>query len=876
MSMTASTTQSANIVPPFLLVGRERAWCIVSGAVDVFLVDVNGETPHGPRRYVARLEAGGALFAVAMEDGGGAGLLACPLPGTRLDAAAAASVPADALGIWTRALAQAIVSPPPDLTALPDRPALAELGAFHREALGALVRDRAEADRKERERLTLAAGQEAAAAGVALRQLASPLGVGPAPAEGGAAMDLASPLLRAADAVGKAMGIRIRAPRGLHRAENAVEAIARASGIRARYVALKGEWWREQSGPLLVFRDGDDRPAAVVPDWRGRYRIWDPVEDSTRRLDRKEATSLGSFAWIFYRPFPPRKLGVRDLLVFGMRGAAGDLTTILMMGIASGLLAVLLPVAMGITFDSIIPGADRSGLLAVSVFLGIAAVASALFELTRNFAVLRLEGRMDAAMQAAVWDRLLQLPVPFFRDYTAGDLAMRSLAISQIREMLTGSTLESIFSGIFSAFSFALMFYYSWRLAVLGTVLTVIFFLVPIVVGVLQVRRLRALSEVQGRISGMVLQFVSGIAKLRVTGKELRAFTVWAREFTLQKLQATAARRLSNGLAVFMSVFPLLCSGAIFYCNSLLVADGMVSLTTGAFLAFHAAFFQFLAGALALSSAAVSVLGIVPMFERARPILETLPESSAGKGEPGELTGNIEVTHAFFRYRPDSPLVLRDLSLSVRPGEFVALVGASGCGKSTLFRLLLGFERLDSGAIHFDGQDLAGMNPQAVRRQMGVVLQQGQLQTGNVFENIAGARVLTMDDAWNAARLAGLDEDIRAMPMGMHTVISEGGGGLSGGQRQRLMIARAIASRPRILLFDEATSALDNQTQAIVSRSLEALDATRIVIAHRLSTIVKADRIFVLEAGRVVQSGTYAELIAQEGLFAKLAQRQLV
>jgi ATP-binding cassette subfamily C protein len=263
------------------------------------------------------------------------------------------------------------------------------------------------------------------------------------------------------------------------------------------------------------------------------------------------------------------------------------------------------------------------------------------------------------------------------------------------------------------------------------------------------------------------------------------------------------------------------------------------------------------------------------MFERARPILETLPETSDAKGEPGGLTGNIEISHAFFRYRPDTPLVLRDLSLSVRPGEFVALVGASGCGKSTLFRLLLGFDRLDSGAIHFDGQDLAGMNPQAVRRQIGVVLQNGQLQTGDIFENIAGTRPLTIDDAWAAASLAGLEDDIRAMPMGMHTVISEGGGGLSGGQRQRLMIARAIASRPRILLFDEATSALDNLTQAIVSRSLEQLEATRIVIAHRLSTIVKADRIFVLEAGRVVQSGSYAELIAQEGLFAKLAQRQL-
>jgi ATP-binding cassette subfamily C protein len=869
--MTASSPQFTNIVPPFLLRGREEAWSIVSGAVDIFLVDVNGEVPCGPRRYVTRLETGAALFALATEDSGSASLLACPLPGIQLEAAMAAGVPPDALELWSSAIARAIVNPPPDL---PKRPSLAELSAFHRAALAALVRERAESDLRERERLALAAGQEAAAAGVALRQLASPLGAASPPAEGGAEMDLASPLLRAADAVGRAMGIRICAPRGPE-TEESVEAIARASGVRARRVALKGKWWREQSGPLLVFREEDNRPAAALPGWSGRYRLWDPVEDRTSRLDRKRATGLGSFAWIFYRPFPARKLSVWDLLVFGLRGAAADLTTILTMGIASGLLAMLLPIAIGVTFDSIIPGADRSSLLAVSVFLAVAAVASGLFEFTRNFAVLRLEGRMDAAMQAAVWDRLLGLPVPFFRDYTAGDLATRSLAVSQIREKLTGSTLESIFSGIFSAFSFLLMFYYSWRLGLLATGLTAMVFLVPIGVGILQVRKLRELWEVQGRISGLVLQFVSGIAKLHVTGKELRAFTVWAREFTRQKLQATAARRLSNSLAVFMAVFPILCSGLIFYCNSLLVEQGTVSLTTGAFLAFHAAFFQFLAAALGLSSAAVSVLGIVPMFERARPILEALPESRAGKGEPGQLTGNIEVSHAFFRYRPDLPLVLRDLSIHARPGEFIALVGASGCGKSTLFRLLLGFEHLDSGAIHFDGHDLAGMNPQAVRRQMGVVLQQGQLQTGSMFENIAGARLLTIDDAWEAARLAGLDEDIRAMPMGMHTVVSEGGGGLSGGQRQRLMIARAIVARPRILLFDEATSALDNQTQAIVSRSLESLDATRIVIAHRLSTIVKADRIFVLEAGRVVESGTYADLMAQGGLFTKLAQRQL-
>ena len=862
--MTASTAQPTNILPPFVLCGRERAWCIVSGGVDVFLVDLDGGNPRGPRRYVMRLETGGALFA--LQDGAVTGLLACPLPGTRLDAVRRADVPPEGLASWTRALTQAIVNPPQDLPAAFD--------AFHQAVIEALVRDRADAERKERERLTVAAGQEAAAASVALHQLASPLRTRSGPVQGGEDIGLASPMLQVAQAVGKAMGIQIRAPRG-KRGDESLQDIARASGVHERRVALKGEWWREECGPLMVFREQDERPQAVLPDWRGRNRLWDPVENRTYRLDRERAVTLESFAYIYYRPFPARKLGVWDLLVFGMRGAAADLTTIVLMGVASGVLAMLLPVAMGLTFDSIIPSADRNGLLAVSVFLAIAAVASGLFELTRNLAVVRLEGRMDAAVQAAVWDRLLGLPVPFFRDYTAGDLAMRSLAISQIRQTLTGSTLDSMFSGIFSAFSFALMFYYSWRLAVLGTALTAIAFMVPTIVGVLQLRQLREMSVVHGRISGMVLQFVTGIAKLRVTGKELRAFTVWAREFTRQKQQATAARRLSNRLAVFMSVFPLLCSGAIFYGNSLLVADGAVSLTTGAFLAFHAAFFQFLAAALSMSSAAVSVLGIVPMFERARPILETLPESSAAAAEPGELTGDIEISRAIFRYRPDLPLVLQDLSLRVRPGEFVAVVGASGCGKSTLFRLLLGFERLESGAIHFDGQDLSGMNPQSVRRQIGVVLQTGQLQTGDIFDNIAGARPIALKDAWEAARLAGLDEDIRAMPMGMHTVISEGGGGLSGGQRQRLMIARAIASRPRILLFDEATSALDNRTQAQVSRSLESLRTTRIVIAHRLSTIVNADRIYVLDGGRVAESGTYKELLALDGLFARLAKRQL-
>jgi ATP-binding cassette subfamily C protein len=600
------------------------------------------------------------------------------------------------------------------------------------------------------------------------------------------------------------------------------------------------------------------------------------VDHTTTRVGRKAAASLEPFAWVFYRPFPERSLSLYDLLIFGLRGAQSDLTTIFLMGIGSGLLAILTPLATGLIFDQLIPGADRSGITAAALFLAVAAVVSALFGLTSNYAVLRMEGRMESATQAAVWDRLLGLPVPFFRDFDSGDLAMRSLGISEIRAALTGSTISSVLSGIFSVFSLALMFYYSLPLALLGVGLSVIAFLVPTLAGVAQIKRYRVLSSVRGRLSGMLLQFLGGIAKLRVTGKEVRAFSAWAGEFTRQKREAAAARTLSNLLVVFTSSFPLLSIAAIFYVNSALGDSKFGSLTTGQFLAFYTAFFGFLNAGLELSSSVVSVLGIVPLFERAKPILATLPEVSSAKAYPGELTGAVEVSHVFFRYRQDLPLVLNDLSVKVRAGEFVALVGASGSGKSTLVRLLLGFEQPESGAIHFDGQDLAGLDLPAVRRQIGVVLQNGKLQTGDIFQNIIGALPLTIDDAWEAARQAGLDQDIQAMPMGMYTVLSEGGGGLSGGQRQRLMIARAIVAKPRMLLFDEATSALDNQTQAIVSRSLEALKATRIVIAHRLSTIVNADRIYVVDGGSVAEEGTYQVLLQKDGLFAKLAKRQLI
>ncbi|MEW5986216.1 MAG: NHLP bacteriocin export ABC transporter permease/ATPase subunit [Chloroflexota bacterium] len=752
------------------------------------------------------------------------------------------------------------------------------LDTFHQLVLQSITANAEQEEQTERERLQNKALAHRLNLENAVSQLASVLQAEEAggmwPVAGGKGVD-GEALLAACRLVGGAMGLTIvphpdakkgKPPR------DPLGAIAKASRIRMRQVALRGEWWRQDNGPLLAYVEEGRRPVTLLPKSPRRYLLHDPAAGTVTPVTDEVAATLAPFAYAFYRPFPHRPLTAWDLLKMGLVGRKSDLAMVLLMAAAVGLLALITPIATGLVFDSVIPGAARSQLVQISLALVVSALAMALFQISQSFAMLRLEGGLDAALQAAVWDRLLSLPVPFFRNYTAGDLGLRAMGISHIRRTLSGTTISSILAGLFSIFSFALLFYYNKNLAYLATGLVFVAVLVTTASGYLQVRHQRGLVGIQGRLSGLVLQFITGMAKFRVAGAESRAFAAWASEFSAQKKIAYKARSVANGLMVFNVAYPVLATLAIF--AMMAFAKG-VSLSTGNFLAFNAAFGQFLLAGLQLSAAFTSALSVVPVYERLKPILQTLPEVDETKADPGELTGEIEVSHISFRYQEGGPLILKDVSLSVHPGEFIALVGPSGSGKSTLFRLLVGFETPASGAIYYDGQDLAGLDIQAVRRQVGVVLQNGKLMAGSIFTNIIGSSLLTIDDAWEAAGLVALDEDLKVMPMGMHTVISEGGGTLSGGQRQRLLIARAIVTRPRILFFDEATSALDNNTQAVVSQSLENLQATRIVIAHRLSTIMNADRIYVLKNGEMAQSGTYQELINQPGVFADLARRQI-
>ena len=752
---------------------------------------------------------------------------------------------------------------------------LAGLDTFHRILLSCHAADAAAADNAEQLRLQKRAAHEAEHKRGAMQQLSSILDKGTASA---AEEPTSSPLLAACRILGKVAGISFQAP---HQRlddndpkRDLLGEIVEASRIRRRQVALKGEWWNRDAGHMLAFVEEDRQPVVLLRTPEG-YELQRPGQDGGRKVDAQLAATLQPFAFVFYRSFGDAAGDVKAMLRFGSFGNLRDYLIVAAMGVSIGLLGLVTPTVTGMLFDTAIPSADRGQLAQLTLALIAGAFATGMFEVTRGYAMLRVECKMDAAVQSAVWDRLLRLPVPFFRDYSAGDLAMRANGINVIRQALSGTTMHSLMSAVFSMFNLALLFYYSVDMAWVAMGLVLVAILFTLGNSFLRLRYERKLAEIEGRISGVVFQFLGAITKLRTTGAEGRAFLNWATLVARQQEHQFRATMVNNSLEVFYAVFPTIANMTIFgFIAFYLVGDR--SFSTGAFLAFSSAFGAFLGAMLGTTAALSAILGVVPIYERAKPILQTPQESPSGKGSPGGLSGKIEINHLTFSYNPDGPQILRDISLRIEPGEFVAIVGSSGSGKSTLLRLLLGFEEPTSGSIYYDHKDLAGLDLGAVRRQLGVVLQNGQLLSGDIFTNIIGsAATLTIDDAWQAATQAGIAEDIRAMPMGMHTIVSDGGGTLSGGQRQRLLIARAIVNRPRIIYFDEATSALDNRAQEMVSASLEALNATRVVIAHRLSTIANADRIFVLDQGQLVQSGTYAELIAQEGLFADLARRQI-
>ncbi len=678
----------------------------------------------------------------------------------------------------------------------------------------------------------------------------------------------------ACELVARAAGITLASPAqsgtGADRLDP-VEQVALASRLRTRVVRLEGRWWRDDVGPLVGHRALSGAPVALL--WRrGGYVAVHPSTGRETPVEKANAEEFEPRAVMFYRPLPERRLSPVRLMRFCMGGTRGDLTGLLLSGLVTVVLGALVPLATGRVLGEYVPKARTDLIVQVCLAVILSSVVAAAFMLLQNLTLLRLEGRVEATLQPAVWDRLLRLPTRFFTERSTGELASAAMGISAIRRMLAGVGPTVTQSVTVGAVNLALLLWFSVPMALAAMGMLVVIAGVFLGLGLWQVRWQRRLVVLANKLNNQAFQTLRGLPKLRVAAAENYAYAAWASQFARSRELQQKAGRIKNLTAVLGAVYLPLCTLGMFM---LLAGPARGSMTAAEFLTFNTSVTMVLTSVTQLTGSFVSAVAALPLFEQIRPVLDATPEVRAASTRPGPLTGAVEARRVSFRYSDDGPLVLDDVSFEARPGEFVAVVGPSGCGKSTLLRLLIGFDRPRSGSVLYDGQDLAALDQSAVRRQCGVVLQHAQPFTGSILDVICGSEPYTPEEAMAAAEMAGLAEDIRRMPMGLHTIVS-GSGAVSGGQRQRLMIAQALIRRPRILFFDEATSALDNETQRTVIESTKALRATRIVIAHRLSTVLDADRVVVMEAGKVVQQGTPAELLADtQGRLHELVRRQL-
>ena len=684
------------------------------------------------------------------------------------------------------------------------------------------------------------------------------------------------PLLTACRLVADYSGITITQPKRSNSDEApplSINDILHSSRFRDRKVKLAGNWWQKDNGPLLAFTKEGNLPVALIPKSPSKYEYICPSENIRQVLTEKIASELTTEAHQFYRPFPDAPLKGYNLARFALKGRMKDIIIIILVGLSGGSLTTLIPIFTGNIFDIVIPQSDYNQLYVYSLVIFFSIVAIVFFQLIRSFSMIRIETKIDFSLQSAIWDRLLNLPAPFFRKYQAGELAAKANSIMLLRKILSETVVYSLLGAIFMGFNFIIMFFYDASLSFYIFGFLIIFLLFIFFIGKKIQKRQKNIIDLQNNIFGMLIQFLSSISKIRIAGAEVHTFFQWAVKFSENKRHTFEVRKLFMTITLMSTVMPLIIILFVFW-----VISGQIpnTLSTGQFMAFFAALTLTIVSVSQLGMALVSFLMVIPLFESIRPILDAVPENTVIKPYVENLSGEIEISNVSFRYEPNGSIVLKNVSMQISPGEFVAIVGASGSGKSTLLRLLLGFEIPESGSVYFDRQDLSSFDPASVRRQAGTVLQQAQLIPGNIASNIIGMTNATFEDAWEAARNVGLDEDIKQMPMGMLTVVTGGLNTISGGQRERIMIARAIVNKPRILFFDEATSALDNKTQQKVSESLEKLQATRVVIAHRLTTVLNADKIYLMEKGEIEECGTYKELMRRDGKFADLVKRQIV
>ncbi len=654
--------------------------------------------------------------------------------------------------------------------------------------------------------------------------------------------------------------------------EKRLEYALNRSGIMYRTVELEESWYKDAFGAMLGFWKEDHEPVALLPFGLSHYRYYDNETGEYSLVSEKSRELFEKEAYAFYRPFPLKKLRLIDLgrYILGILEPSDYILVVLATLIVT-LSGMLTPRINYFLFTRVIDNPSMSLLLSTGIFLLCTQVGSLMLGAAKSLVSARIDTKMSISVEAATMMRILSLPAAFFRDYGSGELSSRASYVNSLCSTLVSVILNTGLTSLFSLVYITQIFAYAPGLVTPALTIIMVTVLFSVLSSLLQMRLTKKQMLIGTKENGMSYAVISGIQKIRLSGAEMRAFSRWG------DLYAKEAE-LTYNPPLFLKINGVI-SSAIFITGTIIMYNAAI--TTGVsvpeYYAFNTAYGMVSGAFMSLFGIALTAANIKPIFDMAEPLLKAEPEVSESRAAVPKISGGIEINDLTFSYKEGSPVILDDISLKIRPGQYVAIVGRTGCGKSTLVRLLLGFERPDKGGIYYDGKDLNSIDLKSLRKHIGVVTQNGRLFQGDIFSNIViAAPNLTLKDAWEAAEIAGIADDIRQMPMGMNTLISEGSGGISGGQKQRLMIARAVAPKPRLLILDEATSALDNITQKKVSEALDRMRCTRIVIAHRLSTIKQCDRIVVLDGGRIVEDGTYDDLIAAQGFFAELVARQRV
>ena len=661
-------------------------------------------------------------------------------------------------------------------------------------------------------------------------------------------------------------------PEELEDMNEQLEYLMRPYGIMRRSVILESGWYKDAIGAMLGIRKDNGTVVALIPSGFSGYEYFDLESGKYIKVKKSNEDLFEDEAIAFYKPFPLKSLTIKDLIVYIAQVlSVSDYVAIALATLAVSLLGMLTPKINNILFSVVVTSGSVRLLIGIAIFAICLSLTSLIISSVKSLISARINTKLSISIEAATMMRLMSLPADFFKNYSSGELQERAGNISSLCDMLVSTILNTGLTSAFSLIYIYQIFVYAPGLVIPSLIITFITIIFFVASALMQMKISVKQMELGGRESGMTYALISGVQKIKLAGAEKRAFARWANLY---------AERISYSYnpPAFLKLNPVI-SSAISLTGTLVMYYMAVKtgVSVAEYYAFNTAYGMVSGAFMSLSSIALTFAQIKPILERVKPLLDAKPEISEGKQVITRLSGAIEMNNVSFRYNESMPNVIDNLSLKIRPGQYVAIVGKTGCGKSTLMRLLLGFEKADRGAIYYDGKDINSLDLKSLRRKIGSVMQNGKLLQGDIYSNITiSAPWLTMDEAFEAAEKAGIAEDIRRMPMGMHTMISEGSGGISGGQRQRLMIARAIAPKPKILMFDEATSALDNITQRQVCEALDAMKCTRIVIAHRLSTIKQCDRIIVLDGGHIVEDGTYRELIDNKGYFYELVERQRV